>query len=91
MTINRNGFFYYGTLITSWGNFISARFHDDIPLPSNNSVAVSDKFYLVLRYYKDGRQEIYERRIRFTNTQNKSEEEILAAIRFYYKNSQAVC
>lgn len=85
MKINKDGFYYYGTLLTNWGNFVSARFVDEAPMQSTSSLGLSDKFFVVIRYYKDDRK-CYERKIALTNTQDKSEEEIMAAIRFYYKN-----
>ncbi len=87
MKIDTNGFYYYGSLVTSWSNFVSARFVDEVPLPTRTTTGVSDKFYLVIRYYKNDHR-CYERKIPFTNTQDKSEEEIMAAINFYYKHRQ---
>src|ERR1043165_5321610 len=76
MTINKNGFFYYGSLITNWNNFVSARFIDEAPSLSINSFGISDKFFLSIRYYKDDGR-CYDRKIALTNTQDKSEEEIV--------------
>jgi hypothetical protein len=39
-------------------------------------------------YCKEGHPGCYSRKIRFTDTQDKSEEEIMTAIKFYYSNSQ---
>lgn len=83
MKINKTGFYYYGELITDWAHFISEEFIDDGP--SRRGV---DQFYLLVKYYKEGQPGYYGRKIRFTNTQDRSEEEIMAAIKFYYKNSQ---
>ena len=85
--IDRTGFYYYGKLVTTWKNFASAKFIDDVPVPTENSSGVSDRFFLAIRYYKDGNPNCFERKVAFTNTQDKSEEEILAAIKFYYKKS----
>ncbi|HEU4901460.1 MAG TPA: hypothetical protein VFT06_01680 [Flavisolibacter sp.] len=88
MTVNRDGFFYYGDLITNWTNFVSARFMDQTPQVSSTSLGISDQFFLAIRYYKENEPGCFERKFALTNTQDKSEEEIMAAIRFYYNQSQ---
>jgi hypothetical protein len=88
MTINRDGFFYYGSLVTNWTNFVSARFVDEVPQLSKSSLGISDQFYLAVRYRKEAGGACFERKIALTNTQDKAEEEIMAAIRFYYENSR---
>lgn len=88
MTINKNGFFYYGNLITNWKNFVSAQFLDEAPTLTASTTGFSDQFFLALRYYKDNHEGCFERKFPLTNTQDKSEEEILAAIRFYSRNSR---
>jgi hypothetical protein len=88
MMIDKRGFFYYGSLVTNWKNFVSAQFMDQTPQLSSRSLGLSDQFSIALRYRKEGDPVCYERKIALTNMQDKSEEEILAAIRFYYKQSQ---
>lgn len=83
MQINKTGFYYYNELVTDWDHFISEEFIDDGP--SRRGI---DQFYLLVKYYKEGQPGYYGRKIRFTDTQDKSEEEIMAAIKFYYLNSQ---
>lgn len=85
MVVNSNGFYYYGQLITDWDDFISEQFIDDGPDRRGN-----DKFYLFLKYYKEGQPGYFGRKIPFTVSQDKSEEEIMAAIKFYYKNHEKV-
>lgn len=87
MNINANGFFYYDRLLTSWANFVSAEFLDELPVQMSGSAGLSDQFYLYIKYYKDDKPGLFALKIPFTNTQDKSEEEILAAIRFYYQRS----
>jgi hypothetical protein len=89
MTINPSGFYYYGKLITNWKNFVSAQFVDNVPALSGSSSGISDQFFLIMRYYKEGQPACFERKFRLTNTQDKAEEEILAAIKFYYANSNS--
>jgi hypothetical protein len=90
MKINREGIYYYGQLLTDWDNFISSEFIDELPLPSSNSNGLSDQFFLMIKYYKEGFPGYYGRKIRLTNTQDKSEEEIVAAITFYFKHYQKI-
>ncbi len=88
MVVNKNGFYYYGELLTNWENFISAKFIDELPLPAPNSYGINDEYYLLLKYFKDGESGHFGRKIRLTNNQDKAEEEIMAAIAFYYKEYQ---
>lgn len=90
MQINRNGFFYYGRLLTTWTNFVSAEFLDELPVQASGSAGLSDQFFLYLKYYKDDQPGCFALKIPLTNTQDQSEEEIIAAIRFYYRQSTAV-
>jgi hypothetical protein len=84
MTINKTGFFYGGQLLTSWDNFIDAAVTQEEKL-----LTIQDNFLLFIKYYKDGSPGYFGRKIPLTNTQDKAEEEIIAAIRFYYKQYQA--
>lgn len=86
MVINKTGFYYYGEMITNWTNFIDAEFIDDVPVPDGSSSAIQDRFYMMIRYYKDGEAGYYGRKIPFTDTQDRSEEEIIAAVKFYHAN-----
>lgn len=85
--IGRDGLFFEGNLMTTWSNFVSASFLDQVPQLSKSSLGVSDQFYLAVRYRKEAGGAVYERKIPLTNLQDKSEEEILAAVRFFYQNS----
>jgi len=40
----------------------------------------------MIKYYEDGKPGYFGRKIPFTDTQDKSEEEIIGAVKFYYKN-----
>ncbi len=89
MTINKEGFYYEGSLVTGWKHFVSAQFVDQTPQLSKSSLGVSDQFHLAIRYRKEANGACFERKIPLTNLQDKSEEEILAAVRFFYKKSLA--
>ncbi len=77
MTINKNGFFHYGKLITNWNNFIDVAVKEE-----EKMFSIKDNFALFIKYYKDGEPGHFGRKIKLTNTQNKAEEEIIAAIKF---------
>ena len=85
MIVNKQGFFYYGRLITNWKNFVAVEFADEIRIPDENSSGLGDNFSLLIKYYKDEQAGCYQCKIPLTNTQDKAEEEIIAAIQFYYR------
>lgn len=87
MKINKSGFYYYGKLLTDWNNFVSAEFMDEMPVLMSGSAGLADKFSLYIKYYKTDQPGCFARKIPLTNTQDKSEEEIIAAVRFYYRHS----
>ena len=68
-----------------WDHFISEQFIDELPLPSSTSSGIRDRFFLMIKYYKDGKPGYFGRKICLTDSQDKSEEEIIAAVKFYYK------
>ncbi len=75
--INKTGLFYFGELITNWSDFIDAVVTQDEKI-----ITFQDNFVLFVRYRnEEGR--IFRSRIPLTNTQDKAEEEIIAAIRFF--------
>ena len=78
--INEKGFYYYGSLITSWENFISANYSQE-EMDGN----ISDNFVLFIEHYKQDNDVSYVSKIPLTSTQNKSEEEIINAIRQFSK------
>lgn len=78
ITINKNGIYYFGKLKTNWQNLLEAFItQDEIP------GSIKDNFVLILKFYKDGEDDCYETKIPLRNTFDKSEEEIIAAIRFF--------
>ena len=83
MTINKNGFYHYGKLITNWNNFIDVAVKEE-----EKMLSITDNFALFIKYYKDGEPGYFGRKIKLTNTQNRAEEEIIAAIKFYYQQNK---
>jgi hypothetical protein len=78
LRINRKGIFQDEVLLTNWPNFLAAKVQD---FP--RTLRFSDNFKLVIEYMKEGNTNGFRRLIPLTNTQNKSEEEIMEAIRFF--------
>ena len=75
--INKNGIYHYNTLITSWYNFVKAHVTQE-----EKVMAISDNFILLVEH-KNGQAKLVIDKIPLTNTQDKSEEEIIAAIKFF--------
>ena len=90
MVINKTGFYYYGNLLTTWNNFVNVEFLDEIRVPDENSSGVGDNFSLLIKYYKDDKPGCYSCKIPLTNSQDKAEEEIIAAITFYHRHHKSV-
>lgn len=78
--INRNGIYHNERMVTNWANFVNAFVTQKEVL-----ISIQDNFILVVEYINDKTQKGLRRKIPLTNTQNKSEEEVMAAITFYYK------
>lgn len=78
ITVNASGIFLYETNITAWPNFIDASFKDE---PKTGSI--QENFILYIYYVKSA-GELHEVRFKLGNTQNRGEEEVIAAIRYFY-------
>jgi hypothetical protein len=76
--INNKGIYQDEKLVTGWANFLNAYVSQ-----KDKMVQIQDNFILVVEYRK-GPQQGVRRKIPLTNTQNKSEEEVLAAVKFYW-------
>ena len=83
ITINKTGIYNYNTLITDWKNFIRAYIDQQTITGS-----ISDNFVLFIEHYKDNQAGYFECKIPLTNTQNKSEEDVIAAINFFLEQSR---
>ena len=85
IVINRSGFYHHGKLIFQWNQYIDAKLTQDEKLAS-----FQDNFIILIRHYSTDKKLIYTSKIPMSNTQDKADEEILAAIDFYNRNrSQA--
>ena len=83
ISVNRKGIFQYRRLVCTWSNFIEANVIEADSQPGYTQ----DNFVLVIDYYKNP-EHTFERRIPLTYTQDKSEEEVIAAINYYFEEYQ---
>jgi hypothetical protein len=80
--INKTGIYQDEKLVTRWANFIKAYVNQK---ESTRLINIQDNFQLVIEYTKEGENKGFRRKIPLTNTQNKSEEDVLAAVMFFWK------
>jgi hypothetical protein len=80
LRINKNGIYENERLLTPWQGFLNAYLTQQKKL-----INVQDNFQLVVEYTKDNSGQGFRRKIPLTNTQNKSEEEVLEAIKFFWE------
>ena len=80
--INITGIYQDEKLVSGWSNFIKAFITQKEKKPIYN---ILDNFMLVVEFRKDGAKDGFRRKIPLTNTQNKSEEDVLDAVNFFWK------
>jgi len=78
--INKTGIYQDEKLVTGWANLLNAYISQ-----KDTVLSIQDNFILVVEYRKDGFKQGFRRSIPLTNTQNKSEEDVLAAVKFFWK------
>jgi hypothetical protein len=83
--VNIKGIYEQERLVTDWPNLIRVALTQR---EKKRIIEIQDNFQLVVEYRKAGSQQMIRRKINLTNTQNKSEEDVLAAIRFFWKEYQ---
>ncbi len=81
--INKTGFYFHGALVTNWDNYISVRYAQE-----EKVMSLTDNFVLFIDYYNQEKGMRYVSKIKMSNTQNKSEEEIIAAIEHFHTLSK---
>ena len=79
--VNKTGIYKDEQLVTGWSNLLNAFITQKEKTGIFNIV---DNFILVVEFTKDGSPEGFRRKIPLTNTQNKSEEEVLEAVQFFW-------
>lgn len=80
--VNQEGIYINQFFLTSWANFIAAEYTQEEKIGS-----IEDNFVLIINYYREGLGH-YIKKVPLTNTQDKSEEEVIAAIRHFYDLSK---
>jgi hypothetical protein len=79
--INSKGIYENERLVTQWSGLLNVTLTQE---ENKRLIEVNDKFILLLEYQKPGESKPIRRKIRLTNTQNKSEEEVLAAVKWFW-------
>ena len=77
--INSNGFFYRERLVTDWQHFADIKLCEE-----ERGWRIDDHFYLMVRYTKPGTDDLFGRKIKMSNTQDKADEEIILAVKRIY-------
>ena len=80
--VDENGIFVNRQLLTSWQTFRNASFGQ-----KEKVMSIQDNFVLRVTYHVTGKGN-FVREVPLTNTQNKSEEEVIAAIKYFYHKYQ---
>lgn len=80
LRINRKGIYEGNRLITGWESLVKATITQKT---EGKWKSVQDNFQLVIDFYVGGGVKPFRHVIPLTNTQNKSEEEVMAAIRYF--------
>jgi len=87
--VNRKGIFQDEKLITSWPFLLNAYIDQSEGITSYKIPTIKDNFILILEYKKDDSMKGFRKSIPLTNTQDKSEEDVLAAVKYFWKLSKA--
>ncbi len=83
--INSKGIYENERLVTQWSGLLNVTLTQE---EKKGIYDLGDKFILLLQYSKPGETKPLIRKIRLTNTQNKSEEEVLAAVKWFWGKSR---
>lgn len=79
--VNKTGIYQDEKLVTAWASFLGAKISQK---EKPKFYDVRDNFILVVEYRGQDRTKGFRRKIPLTNTQNKSEEEVLEAVKFFW-------
>ncbi|OSZ79874.1 hypothetical protein CAP36_01000 [Chitinophagaceae bacterium IBVUCB2] len=81
--INNTGIYQDEKLVTDWSNFLNAFLTQK---EKKRIFEIQDNFLMVVEFRKEGTNLGIRKKIPLTNTQNKSEEEVLEAVKFFWKD-----
>ncbi|MBL7746470.1 MAG: hypothetical protein JNM19_03535 [Chitinophagaceae bacterium] len=79
--VNKKGIYEGGQLVTDWPHFLNAYISQD---DKKAIYDIRDLFVLIVEYTKDGSPNGFRRKVPLSNNQNKSEEEVLEAVKFFW-------
>lgn len=79
--INKKGIYELEQLVSTWADLLHVRLTQE---ERKGIYDVGDRFVLLLEYKRPDQARVLRHKIRLTNTQNKSEEEVLAAVRWFW-------
>lgn len=82
--INTKGIYQHEKLVTPWANLLNATLTQE---EKKGIYDLGDRFVLLLEYNVPGKPKPVRRKIPLANTQNKSEEEVLAAVKWFWKRA----
>ena len=80
--VNIVGIYFRGELVTDWDHFSDATLYQD-----QEPGDINDRFFIMVKYTKGDSPDLFGRRIPMLNTQDKADEEIIAAIHKFYDAS----
>jgi hypothetical protein len=86
--VNKVGIYENEKLLTGWEGLLKVFISQE---EKKSIISIKDNFILVVEYRGTDLKKGFRRKIPLTNTQNKSEEEVLEAVMFFwkiYKNSR---
>lgn len=83
--VNKTGIYQDERLVTDWSHLLNAYITER---DQSFIISVSDNFALVIEYQKNNADIGARRYIKLTNTQNKSEEDVLEAVHFFWREYQ---
>ncbi len=79
--VNKTGIYHDEQLVTGWPGLLNAYITQK---EKKSFFNIQDNFILVVEYRKDGPPGNSRRQIPLTNTQNRSEEEVLEAVQLFW-------
>jgi len=79
--INKTGIYQHEKLVSGWGNLLKAHLAQK---EKSSFFNIQDNFQLVLEYKTGNGKEGVRKKIPLTNNQNKSEEDVLQAVQFFW-------
>ncbi len=79
LRINQNGIYKDEELVTDWEHLLKAY----ITQKPARAISISDSFVLIIEYIKTDPDKGYRSVVPLTNTQNRSEEDIMEALKYF--------